>query len=105
MGNIVEELYRLLAFTVRIYTIILFIRVIISWIPHNPRHPAAQMLYRVTEPLLAPVRRMVARRIGNYGIDFSPFIVMISLQIFMRILYEVLASLGVFDAAITQIGG
>ena len=92
MESIIRQLYDLISFTVRIYSIILFIRVIISWVPHNPYHPAAQMLYRVTEPLLAPVRRMLVKRIGNFGIDFSPFIVMIALQIFMSILRRILFS-------------
>ncbi|GAX61683.1 integral membrane protein [Candidatus Scalindua japonica] len=48
-----------------------------SWIPHNPHNPAITFLYKITEPVLEPVRRVIPA-IG--GIDISPIIVFIGLS-------------------------
>ena len=55
---------------------VVLIRVIISWIPHNPRQPVFRYLYTVTDPLLKPFR---FARIGM--IDFSPLLLLIVIQI------------------------
>ena len=37
----------------------LFLRVILSWLPHDPQQPLIRLLYEGTEPLLAPFRRIM----------------------------------------------
>lgn len=45
---------------IQIYTWILLARAIISWIPNmDPSHPVVQILYQITEPVLAPIRKLV----------------------------------------------
>lgn len=52
---------------------------VISWVNPDPRNPIVQFLYRSTEPLLRPFRRILPpSRTGN--IDFSPLILIILLQ-------------------------
>jgi YggT family protein len=55
-----------------LYKLVLIVRIALTWIPHNPHHPAAKFLYKITEPVLEPVRRVIPS-IG--GIDISPIIV------------------------------
>ena len=43
-----------------VYIIIILIRVILSWIRPNPYNPFVQVIYKLTEPVLAPIRRIVA---------------------------------------------
>jgi YggT family protein len=53
---------------------------LISWVSPDPRNPIVQFLHRVTEPVLAPVRRMLPPwKTG--GLDLSPIIVLIAIQI------------------------
>jgi YggT family protein len=70
----------LLASLVRIYTIIIVIRVVMSWFP--PSGGAMSLvndwLYRITEPVLGPVRRRLP---PMGGIDLSPIVVLLFLQI------------------------
>lgn len=60
-----------------LYKLVLIIRIALSWIPHNPHNPAITFLYKITEPVLEPVRRVIPA-IG--GIDISPIIVFIGLS-------------------------
>ena len=86
MDSIISSLFQLIRYAIDIYTIMIIIRAIMSWVRPNPYHPLVRALYRLTESVLSPVRRMLMGFTGNIGIDFSPFIVFIVLRIFRRIL-------------------
>jgi len=49
---------------------LIMIRVILSWIPHDPYNQFIQLLYQVTEPILKPIRETLP--IQSMGMDFSP---------------------------------
>ncbi len=51
-------------------------RVILSWVRHDPSHPLIRFVYEITEPILAPIRRVTPR---NSIIDFSPLIAILIL--------------------------
>ena len=81
---------------VSIYLTLLFASVILSWLVQfnivNPRQPLVHaigsFLYRITEPALAPIRRLLP----NFGgIDISPVILILILH-FARnlIVYDLL---------------
>ena len=61
----------------QIFTVLVFIRALLSWFPVSPYNPAVNLLYQVTEPLLAPLRRYL--RMGMF--DFSAWVAIIILQI------------------------
>lgn len=42
-----------------IYGLILLFRALSSWFNMDPYHPISQVLYRLTEPVLAPIRRVL----------------------------------------------
>ncbi|MGD0168793.1 MAG: YggT family protein [Smithella sp.] len=64
------------------YMIIIFARAAISWVNPDPYNQIVIFLYRVTEPVLRPIRRKLP--MNNAGIDFSPFIVILVI-IFLRL--------------------
>lgn len=55
-----------------IYWLIL-IRALISWVSPDPHNPVVQFLYKVTEPILAPIRKILPLDF-RFGIDLSPLI-------------------------------
>ncbi|CAN5656216.1 hypothetical protein BH23CHL7_BH23CHL7_22760 [soil metagenome] len=59
-------------------------RVLLSWV--NPRFegPIARFLYDTTEPLLAPIRRVMPQ---TGMMDFSPLVLMIGLSLLLRIMW------------------
>lgn len=63
---------------IRILYIAIIGRAIISWFPVDPRNPLVRVLYEITEPLLAPLRRVIPR-VGL--IDITPMIAIIVLMI------------------------
>jgi YggT family protein len=47
----------------------ILVRVILSWFPVDPHNPIIRLVWDVTEPILAPFRRVIPR-IGMF--DLSP---------------------------------
>jgi len=47
----------------------ILVRVILSWFPIDPRNPVVPVVFDVSEPILAPFRRVIPR-IGMF--DLSP---------------------------------
>jgi YggT family protein len=68
------------------YMWVLIIRALISWVNPDPWNPIVQFLYRITEPVLRPVRQ----RLPMTGIDFSPIIVILAIMFLQRFLVPVL---------------
>lgn len=74
----------LLVNALNIYKIILIIRILLSWFPNvDRRQPVVQLLFRVTDPVLEPVRRAIPP-LG--GIDISPIIVFLAIHFAQGIL-------------------
>ena len=62
---------------VQVLVIAIFLRAIISWFRLSPDNPIQVILVQVTEPILAPLRRVVPS-LGMF--DIPPWIAMILLQ-------------------------
>ncbi len=67
-----------------IYMLILFVRVLLSWVNPNPHNPIVQILYRLTEPVLAPIRRVLP---SMGGLDLSPLVVFAAIIFLKRLLF------------------
>jgi YggT family protein len=63
------------------YEIALLIRVVLSWVPHNPYNQAIRFLYKITDPVLNPIRKLIP---PFKGIDFSPAIVFLGLEFIVK---------------------
>ncbi|MBM3779027.1 MAG: YggT family protein [Acidimicrobiia bacterium] len=69
---------RLIATLIDLYSLVVLAEVVMSWVQLDPRHPAREMIHRLTEPALAPIRRLLP--IGG-GLDFSPMILLLLLRV------------------------
>lgn len=91
-GVIVLACADLIGLTVWVYIISILVRVILSWInPYGTNHPVADLLYNLTEPMLAPARRLIPA-IG--GLDLSPIAVLVLLQLTLILIVRPLTDLG-----------
>lgn len=70
---------RVVATLIDLYSIVVLAAVVMSWVRADPRHPLVAMVYRLTEPALAPIRRVLP---PTGGIDFSPMVLLIALRVF-----------------------
>ena len=78
-----ELLIRLVNYLIILFTVAIFARAILSFVPlfMQPPYPAfleaiSRFVFQVTEPVIAPVRRMLPN-LG--GLDLSPMVVIIVL--------------------------
>lgn len=79
-ANFVYAFANILDIALNIYLWIIFARAILSWVNPDPYNPIVQFLYKVTEPVLNPIRKMIPY---GMGIDFSPLVVILAIY-FMR---------------------
>ena len=67
-----------------LYSLVVLGAVIISWIQLPPSNPVANFLHTLTEPLLAPIRRVLP---DAGGLDFSPLILLFGLRMLRSLLF------------------
>lgn len=91
---ILSELFRALALLVslvfNIVYFILVIRIILSWVDPDPYNNIVQFINSVTEPVLAPLRKLP---LNLGGMDFSPIIAFIVIYILRNFLVNILQQL------------
>jgi YggT family protein len=92
-------IFELILLALWVYVLIVVITAILSWLIAfdiaNPRHPLIGRLWdtlvRITEPALAPIRRIMP----NFGgIDLSPVVLIFALQIAQMLVRSLANSLG-----------
>lgn len=84
IGNLLMATAQILGIVLNIYMWVMIIRALISWVNPDPYNPIVQFLFKVTEPVLYPIRK--ALPMSGIGIDFSPiivFLIIIFLQSFL----------------------
>jgi len=47
-----SALFQLIDLIFQFLYLILIVRVVLSWIPHDPHHPIISVVYRITDPIL-----------------------------------------------------
>ena len=76
---------QLIYVVVQLFLLCLLGRIVLSWFPPSgpgPLESIQQVLFRITEPVLGPIRRLLPPvRMGGMGLDLSPMIVFLVLQI------------------------
>jgi YggT family protein len=86
----VGTVQRLFCILLTIYWVILFARIILSWIP-PPISGLARTLYDIVHDLTEPVLRLVRGllppiRMGTVGLDLSPIILFIAIGVIQNAL-------------------
>lgn len=61
-----------------IYSLVVLVAVVISWIRLPPNNPVVQLVETLTAPLLVPIRRVLP---PMAGLDFSPMLLLFLLQL------------------------
>lgn len=79
-----------------VYTLLIFVRILLSWVPTMPYNPVlrgvVQFVHDVTDPFLNIFRRIIPPlAIGPGAIDLSPIVAIIVLSIVQRIVVGAIA--------------
>jgi uncharacterized protein YggT (Ycf19 family) len=67
----------LLALIIDLYSLVVFVTVILSWVRLSPENPLVRISQTLVEPVLAPIRRILPD-LG--GIDLSPMVLLLALR-------------------------
>jgi YggT family protein len=82
---LVWSLAKILILTLNLWLVLIIVQAIMSWINPRTYNPALALVHSLTEPVLAPARRIIP---PISGIDLSPLLVLIVLQIIKMIVAD-----------------
>jgi YggT family protein len=78
------------------YMWIIIARAVLSWVNPDPYNPIVRFLYRVTEPVLRPIRHRLPT--FQMGLDLSPLVVLLVIYLLrdflVPVLYRLAAEIG-----------
>lgn len=80
LANIISVAFRVLDF-------LIIARIIMSWVNVDPSNSIARWIYEITEPILAPFRRLIPQ---TMMIDFSPIIAILVINMVERLVMGLL---------------
>lgn len=83
-------LAQLISYIFRILQLVILVDVVLSFFM-APYHPVRLFLDRLLNPMLAPIRRLIP---SAGGIDFSPLVLLILLQVIEYVVSSLLFSIG-----------
>jgi len=75
---------RLAVAILQVYSWLIIVRVVQSWVNPRPRNEILLMVIRVTEPLLGFLRALVPLP----GLDLSPILAWLLIQLLMRLIVQ-----------------
>lgn len=81
IGNLILDLFHL-------YSLIIIVRVVVSWVRVDPRNQFVRILSAVTDPVLVPIQKVIPP-IGG-GLDISPIVAILLIQLLRKLIIGVL---------------
>lgn len=75
-------------YTVNIINIIIFIRVLLSWLAPYTHNDFTDVVYAVSEPILKPFRMIFP--VGYSRIDISPILAYFAINLIRRLLFYII---------------
>ena len=85
-----SDITGILSLLFTVLSIAVIARALLSWFDPTMRFPISQLIVDLTEPIIAPIRRVVPP-IGGM-IDLSPIVALILLQVIERVIISSLNS-------------
>ncbi|MCC6544509.1 MAG: YggT family protein [Nitrospirae bacterium] len=82
--NFIAAVAEVINIVLTIYMYVIIARAILSWVSPDPYNPIVQMLYKITEPVLNPLRRLIP--VWKMGMDLSPMIAILIIFFLKRFL-------------------
>lgn len=80
--NFLFALARVIDVVLQVMYWLILIRALISWVNPDPHNSIVQFLYKTTEPILYPIRRLLPHSL-RFGIDISPLLAFLAIM-FLR---------------------
>ena len=94
LGNFIAAAAHIIDIALTIYMWIIIVSAVLSLVNPHPYNPIVRLLYQVTEPVMALVRRWIPLR--GMGIDFSPMIILLAIVFLQNFLVKSLLQLSYY---------
>ena len=94
---IVWSVLGIIGLLVNIYFFALLAMIILSWIAGGSSNPAVALLYQITEPVMAPFRKLLP---PMGGLDFSPILLFILINVLQIALRHLAVGVGLHPALV-----
>ena len=92
LSNFLNAVAQVLDILLRILYWLILIRALVSWVNPDPYNPVVQFLYKATEPILYPIRRLLPLNF-RFGLDISPVIAFLLIMFLRSFLVRTLVDL------------
>ena len=93
-ANLLIAIAKILDVVLTIFYWLILIRAVISWVNPDPYNPIVQFLYKTTEPVLYPIRKILPTAF-RFGIDISPIIAFLAILFLKSFLVRTLIDLAI----------
>lgn len=90
-GLLLIALADMLGWVLVLLLVLIFVRVVLSFVGSDSRHPVVPLVIQLTEPLLAPIRR---RMPTPGGLDLSPMLAILAIALLRALVVQPLLDLG-----------
>jgi YggT family protein len=74
----------LLVRLIDLYSLVVLVAVILSWVRLDPANPLATIVHGLTDPILRPIRNVIP---PMGGLDLSPMVLLLGLQVLKGLLF------------------
>jgi len=91
LRTFLESIFWLAHTALTLYMWAFIVRALISWVSPDPANPIVVFLYRITEPVLGPLRRWLPMQ--SWNIDISPILAILAISFVNRLLSGVFVEL------------
>ena len=84
--------YRTISIVFSILEYAILARVLITWLPIPKENKLIRMLYMITEPILAPIRTLIAKSSfsKNMMFDISPIVALVLIMIIKSVIFNMI---------------
>jgi len=90
LANTLSAVALVLGSLLNLYFWIVIIAAVLTWVRPDPYNPIVRTLRTLTEPVFYRVRKLLPFTYSN-GMDFSPVVVLLAIELFNRIVIASLA--------------
>lgn len=84
-------LVKIVNYALDIFMWLIIIRALLTWVNPDPYNRLVRIIYRLTEPVLVPIRRILP--LQGTGIDFSPMIAIVAIMLLQGIFLSLVKQL------------
>lgn len=92
ISNIIQAFAMILDQALRLYSLVIMVAVLISWVSPDPFNPIVQFLRGITDPFLSWIRRVMPFVVVGM-IDLSPIVAFFLIQLLQMVLVRSLLDL------------